>query len=194
MSENLIFDGDRWREWDLPEDAISMAIQFEWNQASAQMEFGDFINDLAGEMRRSVLEVSKKLAHSSGGSADTYRDYARVSAAVNEAMREEYPLSYAQWRACLSGDDLFEVARWAVETYPVMHGGKPATVNAIYEHTLGKSGGSTSVTYRRYNALHNAAERFANDSRIPVGLRQLAAAFLSALEAEYAKEEGNGTE
>ena len=173
-----------WSGWALPDEAINRAHQFETDEVRERLAFGDFVNDLALELQRPVVQICRRLAYEAGGSAETYRDVARVAAAVTGDLRD-MPLSYSQFRACLSSPDPAAVMAWAVEQGDV-NGGRPASVEAIYLHVLGHPSGRRSLLYRRFFRVWSATEKFLEDSRIEDReLREIVSQFRELFWARY---------
>ena len=123
----------------LPDEAIEVGRSLLENESRVTFRIGDFINDLAVELRASATEVSRVLAYELGSSEHTLRDYAYVASKVCEEHRDKYQLSRHQWKACLgAGDGYLAVAEWAIG-YADTNGGRPASVRAIWAHVMGMS-------------------------------------------------------
>lgn len=158
---------------ELPQDEINRAMMVEQMGDASLFGRGDLVNRWIKTHGGSAYQVAYSYAHAVNGSGETWRDAARVAAAVPPEMREEFdPLGFYQWRAIVPARDrMREVALWAVEVYPLEHGGRPASYEAISAHVHGAPNGAGAAFYHKLTAVQRAHLRAINDDRLPEDFR-----------------------
>lgn len=169
--------------WRLPEEDVQFAIQFETDTTHRKLLMGDRINLRAGQNNLPVVAVAGSFAEAAGASGESYRDFAWVAAAVPPDMREEFPLSYSQWRACIPAGAR-PIAEWAVGA-GVSPSGRPASVVAIRAHVAQMLGEYVQVQHFHVRRLGRILERLAGDGRIDPGLARLAGRLLAVLRRRW---------
>jgi hypothetical protein len=125
----------------LPEEAINQIRQYVDDGDRAQFAMGDLIGSLVAEMYPTYPKcvIRSRIAIEGGIAPETVRDRERISQLVNIGLRESYPLTYHQWRACCSCADKSQIetyAKWAVESSDDF-GGRVASVLAIRAYIKG---------------------------------------------------------
>lgn len=146
--------------------ADDILLQFDQlNSEFTDNAFG--MGDLAAQVVDEYLHVAehadilRSLGNATHIQYDTLRDRERVARAIPRSARMQYPLSFHQWRACLSlKSNPLEVADWCVSQ------DKLPTVNEIRLHVQGISL-DEPAWLRRFIKLQEAAQVILSDDRTP---------------------------
>jgi len=165
------------------QDDVAFCIQVEASTAAGRFAIGDLINLRSEQAGASFREVAYALADEAGASGETYRDSATVARAVEADWREEFPLTFHQWRACVPGG-AYDMAVWACEE-GVSPSGRPASARRIREHIASIQGKLIRVQDYRIRRLGRALEVIAGDDRLDAGLVRMAGRLLAVLERRW---------
>lgn len=112
----------------IPDEIIERLRQLQGDAESHQWRVGDFLVEIVDELEGVYSQAGvhharawmfRHMANRIGADAGTLRDRECVARFYPEAVRQEYPFSYSQFRALKSaGDRWREYADWAAENLP----------------------------------------------------------------------------